>query len=168
MKRRLAVILPVGVALVAAVYAFYRFLFPSDPEAIRRLMTEAADAASWESGAGLIARQSAASRLAAFCTDDVEIHVEGLGSSDAVLHGRGDIRQAALAARYRAAYFRIALSDLEIQVTAPGQSATVLLVATARLAGVNEPLIQEYRLELVKQDGEWLIRRAEPIRGFGM
>jgi hypothetical protein len=146
----------------------WRWLFPADDVVIRKVVQEAAAAASWESGAGNLSRLAAASRLVGLCVPEVEVLLETRGEASRRLQGRDDVRQAILAVRTQAAWLQLSVDEVEVKVDEAGESARVLLAVTVRAEGFTEPLLQDYKLAMRKVEGEWLIARAEPVRGFGM
>ena len=92
---------------------------------------------------------------------DFEIDLKGRG----VVTERPRIAQVML--RYRSAPSRIELTfrDLEIEVAASGASAEMTAVAAASATTSGERSQRRFRLAFswLKEDGEWVIRRAELI-----
>lgn len=161
-----------GVVALAVVlsggYLTYRWLFPPDEVVIRKVLRQAAAAASWDESGGALERLAGAGRLATLCTRDVQVLLDTQGARSRRLQGREEVRQAGVAARAQVPWLRLQLSDVAIRVVEPGVKATVLMAATATAAGASEPLVQDYELTLRREDGEWLIERVQPVRGFGM
>ena len=161
-----------GLAALAIVlsggYLAYQWLFPSDEVVIRKVLQQAAAAASWGESGGALDRLAGAGRLATLCTRDVQVLLDTQGAQSRRLQGREEVRQAGLAARAQLPWLRVQLSDVEVRVVESGVKATVLMAATVRAAGASEPLIQDYELTLRREDGDWLIERVQPVRGFGM
>ena len=165
--RKLALALVI-LGLAAGGYALWRWLYPPDAVVIRRVVLEAMQAASWEKQGGRLQALAAANRLASLCTQDVEILLETRGVHSRRLRGRDDLREAALGARTQVAWLRLELDDLEVTILEPGVSAGVLVASTVEASRVREPILQDYKLDMQKVDGDWRIARVEPVKGFGM
>jgi len=146
----------------------YRWWFPPDEVVIRKVLRQAADAASWEESGGTLERLAGAGRLAAVCTRDVQVLLDTRGARGRRLQGRQEVREAGVAARTQVPWLRLELSDIEVRLVEPGAKATVLLASKVTLAGISEPLVQDYELTLRREDGDWLIERVQPVKGFGM
>lgn len=165
MRRGATIVLVVG--LVVASWLVWRWLFPSDETAIRRLVNTAVAQASWAEQDGNINRLVASERLAALCTPDVVVLMEARGVHSRRLQGREELRQAVLAARAEVAWLGLSVDGVEVSISDSGTAATVLLAATVRMDRLSEPLLQDYKLALSKLEGDWLLSRVEPVRGFG-
>lgn len=156
------------VAVLGGGYFVYQWWFPPDEVVIRKVLRQAAATASWEESGGALDRLAGAGRLAMLCTHDIQVLLDTQGARGRRLQGREEVRQAGVAARTQLAWLRLELSDVEVRVVEPGAKATVLMAATATMAGGIEPLVQDYELTLSREEGEWLIARVQPVRGFGM
>jgi len=157
----------VAAAVVILGFLAWRWLFPPDEVVIRKVVKTALAAASWEQGAGNLGRLAAANRLMGLCTPEIEILLETRGARSSRIQGRDDLRQAVLAMRGQVAWLEVTVDDVEVALSDTGEGATVLLAATVRGEGASEPILQDYKLAMRKIDGEWLIDRVEPVRGFG-
>jgi len=165
MRRGLGWLVLVAVLILG--FLAWRWLFPADEVVIRKVVGTAVAAASWEQGAGNLSRLAAANRLMGLCTPEIEILVETRGERSGRLQGRDDLRLAILRVRGQAAWLQVTVDDVEVAVSDSGEAATVLLAATVRGERALEPILQDYKLAMRKVDGEWLIDRVEPVRGFG-
>ena len=165
--RRLGSLLLVLV-LMAGGYLAWRWLFPSDEHLIRQVLSTGAQEGSWNAAQSSLSQLAGPARLAALCTIDVEVQLEAPGLAGRSIRGADEVRQLALAARANTPSCQVDLSDLSVALEPDRQAAVVQVVATARIGGSEDPIVQEFRIEMRKVDRRWKIARVEPVRGFGM
>lgn len=166
MRRGLRLAIVAGMVLLG--FWAWRGWFPPDEVVIRKVVERAVASVSWESGTGNLSRLAAASRLTELCAPDVEVLLEARGERSQRIQGREELRQSILAVQIRADWLRVTTDEVEVAVNEAGDVATVLLASTVRGEGLSEPILQDYKLVLRKLEGDWLIARVEPVRGFGM
>ena len=159
----------VGRAVVAAailmlgLFAWQRFS-PSPEMAIRNQMAAVARTASFSSHESALAKLSNSQKLAAFCTEDVEITIEVPGRSQQTFGGRPEVEQAAMGARSALGSLNIEFLDLNVTLGTDKSSAVVNLTAKGKLPYEKDILVQELKFSLKKMKGEWLINRVETVK----
>lgn len=147
----------------AGAWWLHRVLFPPDATVIRRLLVDAADAASVQAGESPLEKLGAVNRLVGSCTADVEILLHTPGMRANVIRGRDQLREAAAALRAAARAGEVTLVDIGIDVE-PGRSRAIAqFIARARWDGAADELIQELKVELNRAEGSWKVRRVEPL-----
>ncbi len=126
---------------------------------VRARLDEAAAAVGTAGGEAEIARVTRAATLARSLAKDVVLVAPGgrtLEGRDAVLGAASRLASASP--------FTIRLADVEVNVTDDERRAMV--TATALVEGGSDPQGvdgQEFRFELRRHDGDWLITRAEAV-----
>ena len=166
MKRAKLLILVLFVG--AGIWWLYRVLFPPDEAVIRRLLVHAAEAASVPANERPFDKLKAVNRLVNSCTADIEIllHVPGVRTEK--IQGREQLREAVAAVRATANAGAVTLMDIGINVE-PGRSrATAQFIARARWDGATDEVVQEFKVDLNRAEGEWKIRRVEPLQSLGL
>lgn len=161
-------ILLVVVVLGAGGFWLYRHLFPPHEQRIRLTLREAAGTVSFRSETGNLARLAAINRLATYFTEDVEILVDVPGAAARRLVGRDEVRQVAAGTRAAVQSLEVRLRDIAVDMGMDHKSARVHVVVDVRLDGNPDPGISEFKLVMANVDGNWLIRRIDPVRGLQM
>jgi uncharacterized protein (TIGR02246 family) len=147
----------IGIAVVVATAAMFawRSVFPSDERQIRRQLTRVADEVN-EQREGLSVVAQAADVASAFA-DDVVIDL-GQGTP---IRGRDTLMGIVARLQPRARRYEMRIRDMDVRVDDPA-SATVDLSATT--SGENGLDAREFKLQMVKRDGRWLIARVTPVQ----
>lgn len=160
----------IGVALVLGlgIVWLYRFLFPPDEVLIRRVLEQAAAAASIQPQESAFDKLGAVNRLLNLCTADIEVVLDLPGDRRHSLQGRDQLREAALALRGASDAVEIKLWDIGVEVQGDRSSATAQFLARARLSQESDEWIQEFKVGLKRAEGSWKIRRVEPLSSLGM
>ena len=151
----------------AGTWWLYRVLFPPDETVIRRLLVGAAETASVQANESPFDKLGAVNRLVNSCTVDIEIllHIPGMHAN--IIQGRDQLREAVAAMRGTAKAGQVTLMDIGIDVE-PGRSrATAQFIVRARWDGATDELIQEFKMDLNRVEGDWKIRRVEPLPSLG-
>jgi hypothetical protein len=151
-------------ALAALGYWLWTVFFPNPEKVIRDRIHEIAKLASFASNEGALAKLSNAQKLSSYVAENVEIHIEFHRRSEQVYAGRNEILQACVAARNMASGLTIEFPDVVLTVHPGKQSATAEVTLRAQMHGERDYIVQELKIEFIKSDGEWLIRRAETVR----
>ena len=159
--------LAVGLLLLGGWMA-YRWLFPPDEVLVRRVVKQACNAASWGAGTGALGKLAGVDTLAGLVSPDVEVLLNYQGPHSGRLRGRDEIRSIAAAMRLDKAWLKVDVEGMEASVVEPGLSATAVVALVVTYDGGSQPLSNDFGIDLRKIDGDWLITRVEPIRGFGM
>jgi ketosteroid isomerase-like protein len=147
-------------AVVAALSAF--ILWPTDARAIRQTLAAAADAVSVPAGEGDLQRVARAAGLARRLARDIVVEVGPDGPS---IHGRDTV--AALASRLRSAGpMTVSFSERDLAVDGAGRRATAtvaLHVTGDGRNGIDSLDDTDVAVELIEQDGAWLIARVTQV-----
>lgn len=149
--------------LVAAGAWGWKTLFPGPETIIRKRLLEVARTASVEGSEGNFVRLAKAQKLAGFFTQDVEVMLEIPGYHSAGINGRAELQQAVLMARSRSSTLKFKLVDVNVAVAPDGTSAVAHFTGEATITGETGIQAEEMKANLVKQDGEWLIKRVETV-----
>jgi hypothetical protein len=152
-----AVIVGVGVWL-------WGVFFPSPEHLIRKRLNELAQAVSFSSNEGSLAKAMNAERLTGFFSSDVEITIDVPGHSLQTLHGRDEVLQAGMAARALAGSLNVEFLDINIALASDKMGAVVNLTAKGRAGSEKDLLVQELKLTMKKLKGDWLIIQIETVK----
>jgi hypothetical protein len=144
-----------AIAIAAAVFA-WRAVFPSDERQIRRQLTRVAEQVN-EQSEGLAAVARAAGVGSAFA-EDVVIDL-GQG---APIRGRDTLMAIVARVQPRTSRYEVQIRDMNITVADDDRSAFVDLSSTT--SGENGMDAREFKLEMVKREGTWLIARVMPVQ----
>lgn len=155
-------------ALAAAGYLAWVWLFPSDETRIKRVLAGAAEAASFESSDGLISHGLSVDRLVGYFARDVEVYLDVPELGSRRIEGRDKIRELVLMTRREGSQgLKVELLDPVVRVDDNGQSAMAEATAMVKELGDRDYHVQEVRFHFKKIEDDWLISRAEPVRTFG-
>ena len=158
----------VSALLIAGAIWIYQILFPSDEKLIRKLLSQAAEAAAVKPNENPIFKLAGANKLVGFFSPDAELKVDISGTGIRSISGRDDLLQAVTAARAVLQEAKIQLHEVHVNVDPDRQSAGAQLVASANLNGDADPLVRELKMQLRKIDGRWKIVRVETVKMLGM
>lgn len=151
-------------ALAAIAFGIYYFFFPPPEKVIRKRLTKLAEAIS-SKPEGNISTMANVNRIGSYFHPNVTISVEGYEQFGAV-NGRGELQQAALAARQRLGSISVEFYNVEVLV-APGKTnATVTASALVKINNDPNAQVQEVKLEFEKYDRAWMIRSASPAKSL--
>lgn len=141
------------------------YFHPSPQEAIRRQLTELAEAASFKSPEGLVGAAAAANKFAGFFAKDVSMNIEPRGFFETETT-RADIAQIVTAFRTRAGVqsLEVKFFDPVITLGAGDDRAIVEVTVNAEAAGERHLMVQELKLTLKLVEKKWLIIRVETVR----
>ena len=157
MLRRAEVRMAAIAAIVVAAAVFtWRAVFPSDERQIRRQLTRVAEQVN-EQSEGLAAVARAADVGSAFA-DEVVIDL-GQG---APIRGRDTLMAIVARVQPRTSRYEVKIRDMNIRVADDDRLAFVDLSATT--SGENGMDAREFKLEMVKREGTWLIARVTPVQ----
>ena len=84
-----------------------------------------------------------------------------------VIEGRDQLREAVTAVRASQVQVQVRLREIFID-RLDGADAVVQVIAGVRFDGESDETLVEYRLQLSKEGGDWLIRHVEPVESLGM
>lgn len=154
--------------LVGAGVWLYREMFPPAEERIRRVLREAAGTASFGSDSGNLARLAAIHRLGGYFTPDAEIVVDMPGAALHRVMGRDEVRQIAAGMRSAVQALEVRMMEMDVRMEPGGGSGRVHVVVSVRVDGAEEVWISEFKLLLVEVEGDWLIRRVDPVKSLQM
>ena len=153
----LAVVIAAGVWL-------WNVFFPSSETVIRRHLNSVAADASFDSKQNPLVAANNAETLAGFFATNVQINLDVPGHAQQSFASRGEITQAALAARSVVGGLKVEFLDVDVAVGADKLSATADLTVKAQAAREKDVIVQEMKFTFQKIDGDWLITRVETVR----
>jgi hypothetical protein len=151
-------------ALAAAIaFAIYSVFFPPAEKVIKKRLQKLAGAISARPG-GNIARVANVSSIGGYFHPNVQISLVGFGREVASVSGRGELEQAALAARQNLGSISVKFYNISVQLGETATNASASLTALVNINEQTDPAVQEIELELEKLDRKWLIRSVTPGR----
>ena len=156
--------LVLAAALVGLGVWMWFVLFPSPGKVIRKRLVGLARTVSFSTNEGNLTRLAGAQNLGFFFSTNVEVNIDVPGHERHVFVGRGEIIQAAVAARATVGGLKVKFPDINITVAPDKQSATADLTVEARVSGQQDLIVQEMKFTLQKTDGQWLVTRVETVR----
>jgi hypothetical protein len=136
---------------------------PSPEKVIRKQLLELAETASYPAGQGSIARLASAEKLSSFFSPDAILIVTVPGARSREIVGRGEIMQAALAARSVASEVTVKFVDFVFTINPDAKTAEVKLTATIKYPREQDFVPQAFRFYLREIDDKWLITKVEPF-----
>lgn len=151
-------------AVAGSLLLAYWQLVPSDETRVRRVLDHLARAASIPARptpAGMIL---ALDRLSGCLSRDVTVVVDLPGEGRRTFTGRSELLEAAKAAWANRQSAKVEFLDLDVKLDPAKENATAELTARVSQAGERDFFVQEFRLQLRKQDDQWRIHRAELVR----
>jgi hypothetical protein len=153
-NRRRAIL--AGLALVAAV-AFVQVRAHRDEWAINRRLSRLCRLVEKAPDEGPLMTAARAREISLFFTRDLDLD---FGAPLPSLRTRDEVAAAAHHARSSADSIEVKLRDRELSLDAARTSATMRLTAEAAVTahGQVDRDIREFRLNWIKQDGEWLLQ----------
>ena len=150
--------------LIGAGFWLWNMFFPNPERVIRKRFDAIARTASFSSGESGFAKFDNATRLAAFCTPDVEITVDVPGNSRRSLSGRDELLQTLMVVRSNLSGLSVEFLDVTIQLGNDKTSAVVNLTVKGRVSGERDLVVQELKFVLNKIKGDWLISKVETVK----
>ena len=160
---RLVILLAV---VAAAGFWGYRTFFPSDEVVIRKLLVRAAEMASIRAADSGMKKLASVNWLMNACTTDVELALDAPGIEARSIQGRDQLGELLGAVKGMVQSLSIELMDIRVQVDEDKSGATAQFVARANAEGVEDQIIQEFRVRLRRVDGDWKLQRIEPLESL--
>lgn len=155
-----AALLAVAAALVWGVLR----LFPGPEERVRRRIQALAGAASFAGDESTVRQLGYVSGLEGFFAPDVEVRVQVGQRGGGQIVGRAELREAAAAVRLRLRGLAVEFFDIVVTIAPDRATARAHLTSKIQIAGDNDYYVQEFRLELVRGEQNWLVRRVETVQ----
>ena len=146
-------------------YFGYLWLFPSEESQIRKRMEELSATVSLDAQAGNIRRGLMMESFPRFFTSKCQIKVSYKGSTR-TMSGRPDMANAA---RYLAGLpggIKVEFHDLTVTVDPEKKIAKGALTMTMMQLDTQTLSAQQFQIELAKEDGKWLVAKAETIESL--
>jgi hypothetical protein len=143
---------------------FWGKLFPDPKKAIRQRLTKLAALCSYEGKEGNISRIAAVERIGGYFADKVELSVSVPGYETHSSESRDELRQMILAARNSIPSLQAGLVDLAIDLGESKESATAEFTLDATVNGEKHAILEAFRLDLKKVDGDWVISRVQNLK----
>lgn len=138
-------------------------LFPGPEERVRRRLVALAEAVSFSAQDSNVRRLGYVGGLEGFFTPDVEVQVQVGARGGGRMAGRAELREAAAVARARLPGLAVTFYDIVVRVAPDRSAASAHLTAKIEIAGDRDYYIQEFRLELVRGEQNWQVRRVETV-----
>lgn len=151
-------------ALVASGVWLWTVFFPGPEKIIRERLDKVAKEASFAPNESPLARLANAENLANYFATNVEVSINTREMDRQEFVGRGQITQAAVAARSQLGSLNVKFLDVVVTVAPDRQSATADLTVDANVSGQPEAIVQQVKIALLKMDGQWLITRVTTVR----
>lgn len=146
-------------ALATGGYFGYQHFNPSEETKIRERMEEFAALISLEANSGNIRRGLMVEQFPRFFAQDCEIKVWYKGMK--TFSGRADMAAAARAYAGLQGGIKVEFHDLSVTVDHAKKAASGKLTTTMLMTDTDTLSAQEFKFELLKEEGKWLIHRAE-------
>ncbi len=150
--------------LIAAGVWLWGVLFPSPEKVIRSRLQEIEGLVSFPANQAPLTALTDVQRLCSLLSPDVEVRVDALGMGRAVVSGRDEVRQGALAWRNSVNGASVEFPDIKVLLAPDRQSADVFLNVRARVPTEPNAVFLEMKLLFRKHGRDWLIARAESNR----
>lgn len=163
MKRRILTLVFLA-GLAALGFWGWRFLHPGPEQIIRKNLTTLAKLACVPANEGSLAKLANAQKVASYFTIDTQITIDMRGRFAATISGRNEVQEKEFASRAALPGLQLELLDVSVSVAPDGQTATAHLTGKANLPGESTPQVDEFKAELKKVDGDWLIHRVENVK----
>jgi hypothetical protein len=165
MKSWIIRILALAAVVMIALWGIRTF-FPSPEKVIRSRLKQVSQLASFDSKEGGIGRMAGILKLTGYFTTDAECIFGSSDLGEISLHGRNDIRDAAMAARSRLSSLKVEFLDVAIALATDKLSATANLTIRVGSPTDKDFFVKEAKFTLNKVEGDWLIARAETLKTF--
>ena len=154
----------IALAILVVVAVGGAYLWWSSPERqIRRVLSDIAEALSYDAPATALGAASSAASLQPYFAPDVTIEP---GEPYGRVKGRDAVLAAAARLRSRAAAFRVEFVDLQVSLAADKRSARIDCTATATVQdgpGQESMDAREIMMTMNTMDGRWVITWARAV-----
>lgn len=151
-------------AVVVLGFWLWSLIFPSPEKVIRKHLEKTARTASIRAEETPFQRIGNIRAFADCFSETVEVRFETPGGGRQELSGREEIMRVAGLVRGMGGNLQVDFLDVSVALAPDKQSATVNLVARAKIAGDGEFFVQEMKILLKKFGRSWLIVRAETVK----
>lgn len=142
----------------------WQHFFPNEENRIHRMLDNLAEAASIPAHQSVIGAATAVDKLLSHVTQNIEMDVEVPGEGRHTFSGREEARDAALTAHRNLSDLKVQFLDVDVALAGDKRTATVELTVKATQPGAKEFFVQEMKLQLRKEDGQWRVSRAETVK----
>jgi hypothetical protein len=150
--------------LITIGFWIWTWIFPSPRNAIRKRLTEVAQAASFNADEGAVAKLQNNQKLVGCCTPDIQIIVDVNGQRR-TCNGKDELFQTLMFARAQVlSSCNVELQDPVITISPNKQNAFVDLTVRARSSNDPDLILQECNFTFQKIGRSWLIRKIEPVK----
>lgn len=160
---RLPRILVIAVVAAMGLWMWFKF-FPGDERIIRKNLEKVAKLASFSPNEAPLTRLGNAKELANLFAADARIEIDIRGVREQRIEGRDQLFETGMAARSTGPGAKVELIDPVIDLPGTGDTATVGVTLKAQIVGQPDLIVQELRLTMRKQSGNWLIQRVETVK----
>ncbi len=153
-----------ALVILGGLFLAYRHFFPNEEQRIRRRLDDLAATVSIPAQASPARTLLALNKLKGFFAPNVTVDVDTPFEGRHAFEDRDELMQAAAAAWTNLRDVKVEFLDINVKLGPSNDAATAELTARVARPGNRDAMVQEFRLTLGKQDGEWLITRAESVR----
>jgi hypothetical protein len=162
MKLIVRLVLLAGLAALA-VWA-WGFFFPTPQKVIEQHLLKLARLASFTSKDGNLKRLADAERMGSLLAENIHVTVDMPGGRDTIFDNRGELLQAAMAARSSLKDLDAQFTDIGVSLNPDRRSAVALLTVKARIGGEPDWTVEELRFTFNKTNDDWLITGIETVK----
>ena len=156
--------LVVVLVIVAAVAAWgYRKFFPSDETQIRKLLASAAERVSIRPNDTGLSKISSVKWLMDHCTSDVQLSVEAPGYPARTVQGREQLGEMLAGIHGLIQSLSLDLMEVDVKLAEDPNQATAQFIARVKADGIDDQIVQEFKVTLKRDQGDWKFQRIEPL-----
>lgn len=157
----------IAIIVVAAVaWLAWTQYFPNDEVRIRKMLAGLANTLSRTEKSSPVAVMFAADRVRDCLSPKLDFSIDVPGMGHAAFADREDLLQVLEGAWAKSKAFKVEFCDIVVTVNPDHESATSNLTVRAKQGGEQDFYLQEFRLELKKQEDKWRITRISPVEVF--
>jgi hypothetical protein len=149
----------------ALLWLGWRVFFPGDERRILRLLNDIAQTVSVPEDGKFVGGVLAVERLRGCLAPGAEVAVDLPGQGRFHLTGREELLQAYMAARSNYRGVKVEFCDIQVTVAPDHDSAVADLTGRATHSS-GELHVQELRVNLVRADNRWCVRRVETTQSI--
>ncbi|MBI3557188.1 MAG: nuclear transport factor 2 family protein [Deltaproteobacteria bacterium] len=146
---------------IALVFVAHRYLMPDDDGQIRDRLAALARAATVARELSPLEVAARANEAQGYVTSTAVIELKPLEGAARKIEGREGLRLAIAAAALRFHLLTVSFLDVKTEISPDRRSATAYATARARSEAEKWEEVIELKFSLEKENGVWLISRAE-------
>lgn len=151
----------IAALLLLAGYFLWQYFYSPPKKAIQQQLTKLAATLSAHPE-GNFAKVANVNRLLGFFHPEVTVNLDRFGPEVESLRGINDIQRVAYAARQNLPNLLVRFENLKIEVDPAQTHATVYCSIVVEFGRRREPIVQDVKIGMEKEDRSWLVRSATP------